>query len=209
MTARMCLPTAAAVEPVVLVLAAGRGARFFASGGREHKLQALLAGQSVLARVCQAVAQAGLRCHVIRPQGADTAGMGDSIACGVRATPDASGWLILPGDMPLVHPYTLRQIAQALGTHCALGEHAVQPYYAGQAGHPVAFSAGCASALLALHGDTGARHILQALYEQGQAQRLPVDDACVLRDIDTTADLHHATQWLAEQATQQAVSPPI
>lgn len=196
MTASRCLPTAAAAAPVVLVLAAGQGTRFTASGGRVHKLQALLAGQPVLAHVCQAVVQAGLRCHVVYPQGAATAGMGDSIACGVRATPDASGWLILPGDMPLVQPHTLRHVAQAL--QVGSGAHALQAFCAGQAGHPVAFSADCAPALLALRGDAGAREVLRALRAQGQVQRLALSDPGVLRDIDTLDDLQQAAQWLRQ-----------
>ena len=188
---------APAADPIVLVLAAGRGTRFAASGGHVHKLQALLVGQTVLAHVCQAVAQAGLRCHVVHPQGVDTAGMGDSIACGVRATLDAAGWLILPADMPLVQPRTLRQVAQALRAGDAL--HAVQPYGVGQAGHPVAFSAGCAPALQALRGDEGARQVLHALRAQGQVQTLAVADPGVLYDIDTTDDLYRAAQWLAQQ----------
>ena len=40
--------------PTVLVLASGRGERFKASGGSTHKLQALLGGQTVLARLAQA-----------------------------------------------------------------------------------------------------------------------------------------------------------
>lgn len=202
MVAAICPPTVAVAAPVVLVLAAGRGTRFVASGGRVHKLQALLAGHPVLAHVCQAVAQAGLRCHVVHPQGAATAGIGDSIACGVRATRDAPGWLILPGDMPLVQPHTLRQVAQAL--QVGAGAHAVQAFCAGQAGHPVAFGADCAAALLALRGDTGAREVLHDLRAQGRVQRLAVADPGVLRDIDTLDDLQHAARWL----TQWPAEPP-
>jgi molybdenum cofactor cytidylyltransferase len=43
--------------------------------------------------------------------------MGDSIAAGVRATADAAGWLVLPGDLPLIQPATLRAVAQALARH--------------------------------------------------------------------------------------------
>ncbi|WP_353844315.1 hypothetical protein [uncultured Comamonas sp.] len=78
---------------VVLVLAAGKGRRFAASGAQVHKLQAMLEGVSVLDRVCQSVAEAGLMCHVVEPAGDATEGMGDSIAHGVQATSDAVGWL--------------------------------------------------------------------------------------------------------------------
>ena len=40
--------------------------------------------------------------------------MGDSIAAAVRATAQAPGWLVLPGDLPLIRPDTLRTMAAAL-----------------------------------------------------------------------------------------------
>ena len=46
--------------PCVLVLAAGRGERFRASGGRVHKLDAPLDGQPVLWHAMRAVQAAGL-----------------------------------------------------------------------------------------------------------------------------------------------------
>jgi len=55
---------------------------------------------------------------VVLPEvGSDDAtplGMGYSIGAGVSARPDASGWLILPGDMPMVQPATLRAVAREL-----------------------------------------------------------------------------------------------
>ncbi|MFS2166500.1 NTP transferase domain-containing protein, partial [Variovorax sp. Varisp62] len=88
-------------SPVVIVLASGRGERFIAAGGTGSKLKALLAGRPVLERTLDAVRASGLPWHV---EDAGHPGMGDSIAAAVRATPDAAGWLILPGDLPLVQP---------------------------------------------------------------------------------------------------------
>ena len=97
------------ISPVVIVLAAGRGERFAASGASVHKLQALLAGKPVLDHVLDAVRASGLPYHVVTADPARP-GMGDSIAAGVRATPDAACWLILPADLPLIRSETLRQI---------------------------------------------------------------------------------------------------
>ncbi|MDB5732286.1 MAG: hypothetical protein JWQ03_2181, partial [Variovorax sp.] len=94
--------------PVVLVLASGRGERFRASGGTLHKLQAPLAGRAVLERTLDAVRASGLPWHL---EDAGHPGMGDSIAAAVRATAEAGGWLVLPGDLPLVRSATLRQLA--------------------------------------------------------------------------------------------------
>ncbi len=69
-------------SPVVIILAAGRGERFLASGGKTHKLEAVLAGQSVLTHVIQAVEAANLPWHLVRPEGG-TPGMGASVSPGV------------------------------------------------------------------------------------------------------------------------------
>lgn len=177
----------------VLVLAAGQGTRFTASGGQTHKLQALLAGKPVMQHVLDMVQTVGLSCHVVEPDGHTTAGMGDSIARGVRATSTAAGWLILPADMPLVQAQTLRAVAQAL--HTAAADGVVQPFYTGQAGHPVAFAAGCRDALLALSGEQGARTVVQAQRKLGKVQTLAVDDPGILYDVDTLEDLRQAAAW--------------
>src|SRR5207244_7055817 len=107
---RAALPDTAR-GPVVLVLAAGRGERFVASGGTGSKLQARLGDRTVLEHTISAVIASGLPLHV---EDAGHAGMGDSIAAAVRATPEAGGWLVLPGDLPLVRPLSLRAVVQAL-----------------------------------------------------------------------------------------------
>ena len=44
---------------IVIMLAAGQGERFAASGGQVHKLQALLAGKAVIEHVLNAVRASG------------------------------------------------------------------------------------------------------------------------------------------------------
>jgi molybdenum cofactor cytidylyltransferase len=171
--------------PTVIVLASGRGERFVASGGKGSKLLATLAGRAVLDHTLDAVRASGLPWHL---EDAGHAGMGDSIAAAVRATADAPGWLILPGDLPLIQPQTLRQVAQAL----ADGARAVQPVYQGQAGHPVGFSAASGAELAALAGPQGAAGVLSTMRDSGGLVKVPVDDAGILTDIDTLADLARA-----------------
>lgn len=178
--------------PTVIVLAAGRGERFAESGGQTHKLSAVLAGKTVLAHVLDAVRASGLPHHVVRPgPQAATAGMGDSIAAGVRATADAAGWLILPGDLPLIQAATLRQLA--LAPVCPV----LAPVHGGQRGHPVRFSAACGPALIALSGEQGAASVVKAQQAQGGLTLLEVDDAGVVTDIDTLADLAAAQARLS------------
>ena len=42
-------------------------------------------------------------------------GMGASLACGVMASPDASGWIVALADMPWIRPATIQSVAAALG----------------------------------------------------------------------------------------------
>jgi molybdenum cofactor cytidylyltransferase len=177
--------------PTVIVLAAGRGERFIASGGNTHKLAALLAGRPVLQHVLDAVRASGLPHHVVQAD-ASRPGMGDSIADGVRATPDAAGWLILPGDLPLVRSDTLLAVADALGRHAV-----VLPAYQGVRGHPVGFAAACRDQLLALKGNQGAALVVRAHAAMNSVAVLELDDVGVVTDIDTLDDLARAQALLA------------
>ena len=176
------------MPPTVLVLASGRGERFAASGGQVHKLQARLGDKTVLQHTLDAVRASGLPWHL---EDAGHPGMGDAIAAAVRATADANGWLVLPGDLPLIQAATLRQLAQALQ-----GQSAVVPVFqrpGGQRGHPVGFARQCREALLALQGNQGAAPVLRAFI----AMELIVDDLGTVTDIDTVADLARAAELLA------------
>jgi molybdenum cofactor cytidylyltransferase len=185
-------------EPAVVVLAAGAGSRY---RGTRHKLSEKLGGESVLARtlrhaiasrmsVVLVVSEAlageadGLvaaRDMVVVDRRLQTRwGMGDSIAAGVSVHASASGWLVLPGDMPLVRPASLRAVADALDQQpIAYAQHR------GRRGHPVGFGAELFSELVMLKGDEGARRLL-ARYPTAAVE---LDDAGVLFDIDTVDDL--------------------
>lgn len=176
--------------PTVLVLASGRGERFAASGGGVHKLRAPLAGVPVLERTLAAVRASGLPWHL---EDAGHPGMGDSIAAAVRATRAAAGWLVLPGDLPLVGAATLRAVAAALAREAT---DAVQPVFEGRRGHPVGFAAACGDALAALAGPQGAASVIAQAGARGRLARIEVDDPGIEIDIDTLQDLARAEQWL-------------
>jgi molybdenum cofactor cytidylyltransferase len=188
-------------RPAVIVLAAGRGSRFL---GTDHKLMQSLGGLTVLGTTLrQAIASqlpvvvvttaalAEIACRsvaardvVIVPEVGSTAasgqGMGHSIAAGVSARSGASGWLILPGDMPQVQPATLQAVARQLAQNAV-----VYAQYKGRRGHPVGFSSELYSELAALTGDEGARRLIARYPALG----LEVDDPGVLVDVDTLDDL--------------------
>lgn len=108
-------------------------------------------------------------------------GMAHSLACGVRAT---SGWhylFVALGDMPWVAETTLSRLRAAL---LDAGRGAiVQPCHEGVPGHPVGFGADWFEQLETLEGDEGARRLLAGAGPR--LQRLEVNDAGVLRDLDT------------------------
>lgn len=187
--------------PVVVVLAAGSGSRF---GGRGHKLEQALGESSVLAVTLSRVVATGLPLVVVTtaamvpqaravvatrdivllpPVGSVTReplGIGYSIATGVAARAQAGGWLVLPADMPLVQPATLRRVAEGLQQHpVAYAQHQ------GRRGHPVGFHRELYSELVMLGGDDGARRLV-ARYPSHPVE---VDDHGALLGIDTEADL--------------------
>ena len=181
----------------VIVLAAGKGERFKAAGGTQHKLDALLQGLPVREHVLNAVRASGLAWHVVTPehtQHLPQPGMADSIACGVAATQDASGWLILPADLPLIQATTLQHMAQALRTAMRSSPPVavVVPMYQQQRGHPVGFSKTCLQALLQLHGDQGA----SAVVAQYPRRLIDVQDRGCVMDVDTPELLAQAEQCL-------------
>jgi molybdenum cofactor cytidylyltransferase len=176
-------------QPVVLVLASGRGERFIASGGTGSKLHALLAGKPVLEHTLNAVRASGLPWH-LEDQGHE--GMGDSIAAAVRATQDAAGWLILPGDLPLIKPGSLQAVAAALAQHTV-----VFPNYQGRRGHPVGFAASCRDALLQLKGSQGAALVARAQAAVSPVAQLELDDPGIVTDVDTTRDLAEVERLLS------------
>jgi molybdenum cofactor cytidylyltransferase len=175
-------------QPTVVILASGRSERFVASGGQGSKLDALVGGKTVLQHTLNAVKATGLAWHM---EDAGHPGMGDSIAAAVRATPDAQGWLILPGDLPMISPQTIVQVAQAL----RLGAQAAYPAHAGQKGHPVGFAAAARENLLNLKGKPGASHVLSGL----GAIELIVNDAGCVNDIDTLAQLQAFRKYVSKQ----------
>ena len=163
------------------------------SGGATHKLQALLAGKRVIDHVLDAVKASGLPWHVVTPD-ASRPGMGDSIAAGIKATPSATAWLILPADLPLISPSTLRSVAFA--EPCAV----TLPAYQGQRGHPVRFGLECASSLLNLKGNKGAAQLIRAYENTDSLAIIEVNDVGCIADIDTLNDLARAETLLVSRS---------
>lgn len=209
-------------RPSIIVLAAGSGSRF---GGPLHKLQQPFGDSTVLGATVRHAVQTQLPVLVVTTaplapllmrqlasrdiltlsQREATRGMGASIAAGIAERSGAPGWLLLPGDMPLVQPASLLAVASALEHHAV-----VYAQHKGWRGHPVAFAAELYSELIQLSGDEGARRVISRYPSWGE--ELP--DRGVLLDIDTPADLaalreleRQLAQGLAPGSTQAAAPP--
>lgn len=196
-------------QPAIVVLAAGPGRRF---GARGHKLTQPLGRRTVLtATLHHAIATGWPVCVVtsaplvplatpwvatrdlvVLDDDEAARGLGHSIAAGVTAQADAAGWVVLPGDMPLVRPSSLVAVGRALQDHPA-----AYALYRGRPGHPQAFGAELFSELAGLKGDDGARRLLVRY----PAAAVELDDPGVLLDVDTEADLEAARDAAAGAAS--------
>jgi molybdenum cofactor cytidylyltransferase len=83
--------------------------------------------------------------------------------------------------MPFVAQSTLAALRDAVQA----GAGIAVPVHGGRRGNPVAFGAVHLDALLAMHGDQGARRLLRA----HPVDEVSVADPGILQDIDTPADL--------------------
>ncbi len=195
------------MSPVAgLLLAAGRGSRFDATGRRNKLLQplphsacvAVQSAQTLLACVplviavvpaaspelAQALQVAGCQVTVC-----DSAalGMSASLVHGVQFAEhwQPSAWLVALADMPFVQASTLQAMLAAQQAAAWPDTAICAPFWQGQRGNPVLFGRHYLPQLLTLQGDQGARAILQS----SRLTRVEVDDPGILQDIDTEADL--------------------
>jgi molybdenum cofactor cytidylyltransferase len=202
--------------PAIVVLGAGAGSRY---RGPRHKLSETVGGVPILALTVRNAIASGMPVVVVVTRtlldavpslsslvpaqdlvvlegGRNTPqGMGDSIAAGVAASAGASGWLVLPGDMPLVKPSSLAAVAQALDQ-----QPITYAQHKGRRGHPVGFGSEMFSELVHLRGDEGARRLL-ARYPTASVE---LDDPGVLFDIDTIEDLARLRERLGPAASSIA-----
>jgi molybdenum cofactor cytidylyltransferase len=112
-----------------------------------------------------------------------TQGMAASLVCGIHANLDAKGWLIGLADMPAVPAAAISGVRNALSTGAVLAV----PSRAGRRGHPVGFASHYRDELLALYGDTGARHLLER--DISKIADINIDDDGIFADIDIPGDI--------------------
>ncbi|MFZ6649421.1 nucleotidyltransferase family protein [Undibacterium sp. TJN25] len=183
-----------------ILLAAGKGSRFDASGVQNKLMQVLPSGEAVAVASARnllavlpdvlavtrpatpalehALQAAGCRVQTCADAGQ---GMAASLVHGLQQGGDCAGWIIALGDMPYVQQSTLQAMLQALRA----GAGIVLPVHEGKRGNPVGFSSSYLPQLLALSGDQGARSLLKHY----PVTEVDVDDAGIHRDIDLPSDL--------------------
>jgi molybdenum cofactor cytidylyltransferase len=121
-------------------------------------------------------------------------GLATSLRAGLAAAPaTASGALVMLADMPGVSAAVIDKLIAAFSP--ADGRSIVLPTAAGKRGNPVLWSRAYFPELMALTGDTGARHLLA---EHDEAVTSVEIGAAVAIDVDTPEALKAAGGELAE-----------
>lgn len=186
----------------IIILAAGTGSRFSAAGGEGNKLNALCEDAAgnlvcVFSTTLQQAMETGLDVHVVtRPENTpvqqactkagvpvtliNSAGTGESIASGVRATAGWDGWLIHLADMPFVTSQVMLSVAAGLQS-----AEITRPFWRETPGHPVGFGPALREELQQLAGDQGARQLLR----DRPVLRIEADTPMVIADIDLPSQL--------------------
>ncbi len=183
-----------------VVMASGLSARY----GR-NKLLEDLGGRAVILRTVDSLRAAGFEPVVVTRSDAvatlteregarcarhDGPLKSDTMHMGINAlSPDAAGWLFMPGDQPLARPDSLQRLAAQF---LSRPDRAVRLGYGDTPGSPVIFPAACRDALLAYTGDRGGMDVLRS-------RRIPCDTVQAghpweLWDVDTPEGMAQARE---------------
>ena len=210
------MPRAAAAETVragaaprrrpsvaAIVLAAGRSRRM---APRNKLLVPDATGRPMIARVVDNVLASGARPVIVVTghqaaevehalagrkvrlvHAADYAeGLAESLKEGIRAVPpEAGAAVVCLGDMPLVGAAVIDRLLAAYDPE--EGRTIVLPTFRGKQGNPMLWDRRYFPEILAITGDSGARHLL-GRYLDAVAE-VEVADEAVLRDFDTVESL--------------------
>jgi molybdenum cofactor cytidylyltransferase len=196
-----------------VLLAAGLGRRM----GGVNKLLAEVGGVPLVARAADALlATRASPVHVVLGHQAEAVraalagrpvrfvvnpdyeeGLGASLRAGIEAVQAApgepvDGALVALGDMPFVQPAHIERLLERFDP---TGPFSIcVPVHERKRGHPVLWSARHFPQLRALTGDVGARALLEA--HADAVLSVPVDDAAIHLDVDTSGMLEAARQRL-------------
>lgn len=190
-----------------IVLAGGRSTRY----GARNKLLESLDGVPLVVRAVRAAlasrakpviivtgheaaaveqALAGLDVRIVHnPDFAE--GLSTSLKTGIATLPDdVDGAVVSLGDMPRIEARHLDRLISAFSPK--EGRGIVVPVHLGKRGNPVLFARAYFPELLAIEGDTGARHIIAASASEVAEVDLATD--AIFLDIDTPEALARAKE---------------
>jgi molybdenum cofactor cytidylyltransferase len=107
-------------------------------------------------------------------------GQAASLRAGLAALGDVNGAVITLGDQPYITPQVIAMMLDHYD-----GSRPVRAVYGGEPGHPVVLTRKLIKAAMELHGDAGARDLL----EQAKVRRIEAQHLCRAVDVDTPDDL--------------------
>ena len=115
-------------------------------------------------------------------------GMFSSVKAGLQELPDdASAFLVLPVDIPLVRSSTIRALTFDYTSEPA---DVIYPCFRGERGHPPLINAKLIPEIIAHDGQGGLRSVLER--HDSKARELNMPDLGILRDLDTPDDYERA-----------------
>lgn len=115
-------------------------------------------------------------------------GMFSSVRAGVKALPDdTEAFFILPVDIPLVRPSTIRALTFDYTDNPT---DIVYPCFNGERGHPPLISSELIPEIIAHDGHRGLRAVLERHEDRARDRHMP--DLGILRDLDTPEDYEKA-----------------
>lgn len=171
--------------------------RAIAIAAAEHLITALPVSVAVV-RADNTILSDALKAlgfHVVHCD-ANASLMADSLVMAVQYASAMSlttkGYVIALADMPYIVPTTIQAVANQLSHVGGI----VIPTFEGKRGHPVGFSANYHDDLLRLSGDEGAKSIVKT--HADAVTLLACEDAGILADIDTLADLSNFADKVAQ-----------
>ncbi len=195
-----------------VVLAAGEGSRF---GGPkqlaelrgtalvDHAVETMLCVPAIERVVVVLGAEAELVREGARLEGADVVvaadwreGMAASLRAGVAACAEAEAVLITLADQPLITPQVIAAVLDLAGARLP----AARATYGGAPGHPVLIKRELFAAVAELHGERGARDLL----ERAGARTLECGHLASAHDVDTRDDLEAIGGTLASGRSGKA-----
>lgn len=116
-------------------------------------------------------------------------GMFSSVQCGLRALGSVRGFFVLPVDMPLIRPQTVRLLLNSFQNSDA---RIIRPSFEGRRGHPPLLSSMLIPDLLRFAGAGGLRAFLRE--HAAMSIDIDCDDPGVLTDLNRIEDYQNVRQ---------------